>query len=215
MGVPLQGGAWARAVLRLFGWRVACPGMPARQGVMIAWPHTSNWDFPVAMLARVAVGLPLTWWAKESLFRWPLFGTWIRSLGARPVGRHRGPQGMVGIERVMDHIAHALRQNPLAVRRTNFYRAAAVSVGGCLPPTPPEDIFEQKMDRGPGPANPAGAQTTHYHMPVEDFIGHDLVAALEASSDYAARRAGIAAWNAGSPVLTARLVASVADDPGA
>jgi 1-acyl-sn-glycerol-3-phosphate acyltransferase len=97
MGVPLQGGAWARAVLRLFGWRVACPGMPARQGVMIAWPHTSNWDFPVAMLARVAVGLPLTWWAKESLFRWPLFGTWIRSLGARPVGRHRGPQGMVGL----------------------------------------------------------------------------------------------------------------------
>jgi xanthine dehydrogenase large subunit len=112
-----------------------------------------------------------------------------------------GPQGMVGIERVMDHIAHALRQDPLAVRRTNFYRAAAVSVGGCLPPTPPEDIFEQKMDRGPGPANPAGAQTTHYHMPVEDFIGHELVAALEASSDYAARRAGIAAWNAASPVL--------------
>jgi xanthine dehydrogenase large subunit len=112
-----------------------------------------------------------------------------------------GPQGMVGIERVMDHIAHALRQDPLAVRRTNFYRAAAVSVGGCLHPTPPEDIFEQKMDRGPGPANPAGAQTTHYHMPVEDFIGHELVAALEASSDYAARRAGIAAWNAASPVL--------------
>ena len=112
-----------------------------------------------------------------------------------------GPQGMVGIERVMDHIAHALRHDPLAVRRTNFYRAAAVSVGGCLPPTPPEDIFEQKMDRGPGPANPAGAQTTHYHMPVEDFIGHELVAALEASSDYAARRAGIAAWNAASPVL--------------
>lgn len=57
------------------------------------------------------------------------------------------------------------------------------------------------MDTGPGPANPAGAQTTHYHMPVEDFIGHELVAALEASSDYAARRAGIAAWNAANPVL--------------
>ncbi len=97
MAVPLRGGAWARAVLRLFGWRVMCPGMPARQGVMIAWPHTSTWDFPVAMLARVAVGLPLTWWAKESLFRWPLFGAWIRLLGARPVARDRGPQGMVGL----------------------------------------------------------------------------------------------------------------------
>ena len=133
-----------------------------------------------------------------------------------------GPQGMVGIERVMDHIAHALKRDPLAVRRANFYRAMAESAGGRLPPSPatgraffaetlhrrvsdrsspPEDIFEQKMDTGPGPANPAGAQTTHYHMPVEDFIGHELVAALEASSDYAARRAGVAAWNAANPVL--------------
>ncbi len=32
-----------------------------------------------------------------------------------------GPQGMLGIERVMDHIAHHLRADPLAVRRANFY----------------------------------------------------------------------------------------------
>jgi xanthine dehydrogenase large subunit len=38
-------------------------------------------------------------------------------------------------------------------------------------------------------------------MPVEDFIGHELVAALEVSSDYSARRAAIAAWNRASPVL--------------
>ena len=38
-------------------------------------------------------------------------------------------------------------------------------------------------------------------MPVEDFIGQDLVAALEESAAYQARRAGIAAWNAANPVL--------------
>ncbi|MDZ4137098.1 MAG: molybdopterin cofactor-binding domain-containing protein, partial [Paracoccaceae bacterium] len=43
--------------------------------------------------------------------------------------------------------------------------------------------------------------TTPYHMPVEDFIGHALVADLERRSDYAARRAEIAVWNAASPVL--------------
>lgn len=112
-----------------------------------------------------------------------------------------GPQGMVGIERVMDHIAHALRRDPLAVRRANFYRAPVDSAGGRLPPAPPEDISEQKMKAGQPPARPAQAQTTHYHMPVEDFIGHEIVAALEASSDYTARRAGIAAWNAANPVL--------------
>ncbi len=97
MVLPLKGNAVAKAMLRLIGWRVVCPAMPAKQGVMIAWPHTSNWDFPVAMLARAACGLPLTWWAKESLFRWPLFGTWIRWLGARPLTRNRGPQGYVGL----------------------------------------------------------------------------------------------------------------------
>ncbi|GKY87450.1 xanthine dehydrogenase molybdopterin binding subunit [Sinisalibacter aestuarii] len=37
-----------------------------------------------------------------------------------------GPQGMVGIERVMDHIAHALGLDPLAVRRKNFYTKTKV-----------------------------------------------------------------------------------------
>ncbi len=32
-----------------------------------------------------------------------------------------GPQGMLGIERVMDHIAHETGQDPLAIRRKNFY----------------------------------------------------------------------------------------------
>jgi xanthine dehydrogenase large subunit len=44
-------------------------------------------------------------------------------------------------------------------------------------------------------------QTTPYHMPVEDFIGHELVAELERTSGYAARKAEIARWNAGSPIL--------------
>lgn len=138
-----------------------------------------------------------------------------------------GPQGMVGIERVMDHVAHALGRDPLEVRRVNFYAAMAggalpggeadpvdtapdrppvddeidltsrgaiaATPGGASPPGPPEDIFRQKMS--------AGAQTTPFFMPVEDFIGHELVAALVETSDYAARRAAIAQWNAGSPIL--------------
>jgi xanthine dehydrogenase large subunit len=101
-----------------------------------------------------------------------------------------GPQGMVGIERVMDHVAFALGRDPLAVRKANFYRAMATP-GGASPPGPPEDIWEQKK----------GAQTTPYHMPVEDFIGHELVAELERTSDFAARKAAIAAWNKASPIL--------------
>ncbi len=129
-----------------------------------------------------------------------------------------GPQGMIGIERVMDHAAFAVGLDPLEVRRRNFYSPMAGAPGGDLPPAPPpEDAVEPmpKADdsvdltsRGAAslshpapPPNPQGLQTTPYHMPVEDFIADDMVARLVATSDYTARRAALAAWNKGSPVL--------------
>ncbi|GGE01664.1 xanthine dehydrogenase molybdopterin binding subunit [Gemmobacter megaterium] len=104
-----------------------------------------------------------------------------------------GPQGMVGIERVLDHVAHAVGRDPLEVRRRNFYAAPVAAPGGRLPPGPPEGI-SGKMKAAP-------AQTTHYGQEVRDFVLHDLVARLEATSDYAARRAAVRAWNAANPVL--------------
>jgi xanthine dehydrogenase large subunit len=84
-----------------------------------------------------------------------------------------GPQGMVGIERVLDHVAFAVGREPLQVRKANFY----------------------------APMGSKPLQTTPFHMPVEDFIGHELVADLERASGYAARRAAIADWNARSLIL--------------
>jgi xanthine dehydrogenase large subunit len=84
-----------------------------------------------------------------------------------------GPQGMVGIERVMDHVAFATDRDPLEVRKLNFY----------------------------APSGTQPVQTTPYHMPVEDFIAQDLVAELEQTSDFAARKAAIADWNRASPIL--------------
>jgi xanthine dehydrogenase large subunit len=59
-----------------------------------------------------------------------------------------GPQGMIGIERVMEHVAHALGREPLEVRKANFYRgmrgALEAGPGGASPPGPPEDIWEEK-----------------------------------------------------------------------
>jgi 1-acyl-sn-glycerol-3-phosphate acyltransferase len=93
--VQLKGSALARAVLRLAGWRLLFNGLPARQGVLIVYPHTSNWDFPVAMLAKWAVGLQVTFWGKDTLFKLPLFGRWLRWLGGVPVDRSSA-SGIVG-----------------------------------------------------------------------------------------------------------------------
>ncbi len=70
-------------------------GLPARQGVLIVYPHTSNWDFVIGMLAKWAIGIPLAFWGKDTLFDLPLFGRWLRWIGGVPVDRHH-PRGAVG-----------------------------------------------------------------------------------------------------------------------
>jgi len=85
-----------------------------------------------------------------------------------------GPQGMVGIEQVIDEIARDLGLDPLDVRRANLY--------------------------GGTPGN-RGRDVTPYHMTVEDNILPKLLDDLEKTSDYRARRREIDGYNATSPVL--------------
>lgn len=92
--VQLQGSRLALWLLRLAGWKLDFDGLPARQGVLVVYPHTSNWDFPVGILAKWAMGFPAMFWGKDSLFRIPLFGRWMRWLGGVPVDR-AAPGGIV------------------------------------------------------------------------------------------------------------------------
>jgi 1-acyl-sn-glycerol-3-phosphate acyltransferase len=108
--VQLRGSPLARWVLALFGWKVRFEGLPALQGVLAVYPHTSNWDFIVAILAKWAVGLELNFWAKDTLFRLPGFGRWLRWVGGVPVQRH-APQGVVA--QVVDGVAQARAQHRL------------------------------------------------------------------------------------------------------
>ena len=85
--VQFQGSAMARAVFALFGWSVRFDGWPTRQGVVIVYPHTSNWDFIVGIMAKWVVGVPVRFWGKDKLFRVPIFGRWLRWLGGIPVDR--------------------------------------------------------------------------------------------------------------------------------
>ncbi len=85
----------ARWVLGLFGWTVDAPGLPAEQGVILVYPHTSNWDFVVGLLAKWAIGLQLRFWGKDSLFKLPLLGRWMRWIGGVAVDRS-SRHGLVG-----------------------------------------------------------------------------------------------------------------------
>ena len=103
-----------------------------------------------------------------------------------------GPQGMLGIERVLDHVAHAVGRDPVEVRRVNYY--APADAGGAGTGKRFGGEFSPKADE-------IGPQTTHYGMPVEDFILHELTDRLIETSDYAARREAVAKWNAENDVL--------------
>ena len=69
--VQFKGSSLARLLLGLAGWRVSFEGLPALQGVIVAYPHTSNWDFIVGILAKWAIGVPAHFWAKDTLFKAP------------------------------------------------------------------------------------------------------------------------------------------------
>ena len=83
-----------------------------------------------------------------------------------------GPQGMLGMERVMDHIAHTLRENPVEIRRRNFHSTT-----------------QGKITR------------THYGQKVEDFELSSMLPDLLDNAEYLARRARVKAWNEANPLL--------------
>ncbi len=136
-----------------------------------------------------------------------------------------GPQGMLGIERVLDHVAHALGREPLEVRQANYYADAPVdgldTRGPSAPSRSPEgisgpkkhgvgeaELAEDMASRGAASVVPAGpipdqgpGQTTPYGQRVEDFLLNEMTEALATSCDYAARRAAVQAWNEANPVL--------------
>lgn len=96
-----------------------------------------------------------------------------------------GPQGMIGIERIMDHIAHDLGLDPVELRRRNYYPSAqAVS-----------------EDASGGGTSAKMKALTPYGQLVDDFELHEMTEALLASSDYAARKAAVDDWNAANPVV--------------
>lgn len=85
--VQFKGSAIARWVLARLGWKIHFEGFPALQGMVVVYPHTSNWDFIYMILVKWALGIQASFWAKDSLFKVPLFGPWLRWVGGVPVQR--------------------------------------------------------------------------------------------------------------------------------
>ena len=86
--------ALARAFLRISRWSLEGELPTARAYVLIAAPHTTNWDLLYFLACAWAFGISPSWMGKHALFRGPL-GPVVRGLGGIPVERARAG-GLVG-----------------------------------------------------------------------------------------------------------------------
>lgn len=132
--LPLRGNRFSKAlanfVFRVFGWQVAgtLPNLPKM--VIIGAPHTSNWDFPLAMTLIFYLGVRLNWMAKKEFFVAPVSRLWLW-LGGVPIDR-QAANGMVGqmVEVVQQRAKIVLAIAPEGTRskvarwRTGFYHIA-------------------------------------------------------------------------------------------
>ncbi len=84
-----------------------------------------------------------------------------------------GPQGMIGIERIMDHISFYLNKNPVEIRKINFY----------------QDYFKNNFG------------TTPYNQKVKDCIIQDLSKKLLKKSNYFSRYNEIQKHNKTNPSI--------------
>ena len=81
--------AFSLGFLKLTGWKIEGILPPGcHRSVLIAAPHTSNWDLPYTLMVAFSLRLDIYWMGKEQLFR-PPFRSLMRWLGGIPVDRAR------------------------------------------------------------------------------------------------------------------------------
>jgi 1-acyl-sn-glycerol-3-phosphate acyltransferase len=119
--------------LWLFGWKIQGEAPTHRKFVLIAAPHTSNWDFPFMLATAYAMRVRISWLGKHTLFI-PPWGWCMRKLGGIPVDR-RAPHSLVTqiAEKFKTSDALILAVPPegtrskVAVWRSGFYHIASES----------------------------------------------------------------------------------------
>jgi 1-acyl-sn-glycerol-3-phosphate acyltransferase len=119
-----------RAILRVLGWTIEgeFPNVP--KAVLVAAPHTSNWDGVLSLAVALALSLDIHWMGKDSMFRWP-FRRLLLWMGGIPVDRSTG-RGLVQttIDKFGERAQHIVLISPEGTRsatpewKTGFYQIA-------------------------------------------------------------------------------------------
>lgn len=116
---------------RVFGWKLKGRQPDLKKYVIVVAPHTSNWDFFLGVAAKSIAGFKSDFMAKNSLFKIPLLGWFLRAVGGHPVDRSRKMNMVDQVVQLFErHDEFIMTVTPEGTRsyndnwKTGFYRIA-------------------------------------------------------------------------------------------
>jgi 1-acyl-sn-glycerol-3-phosphate acyltransferase len=90
----------ARYLLKIFGWKVegSVPPIDGNKNlILIAGPHTSNWDGVFGFAAILGLDAKISFFGKYSLFTKPLLGRFLKYMGGIPVDKSKPGKGLTDV----------------------------------------------------------------------------------------------------------------------
>jgi 1-acyl-sn-glycerol-3-phosphate acyltransferase len=90
----------ARYLLKIFGWKVegSVPPIDGNKNlILIAGPHTSNWDGIFGFAAILGLDAKISFFGKYSLFTKPLLGRFLKYMGGIPVDKSKPGKGLTDV----------------------------------------------------------------------------------------------------------------------
>ena len=130
----------ARWFLRTFGWRVEGtipPILGNKNLILIAGPHTSNWDGVFGFAAILGLDAKITFFGKYTLFNKPILGRFLKYMGGIPVDKSKPGRGLtdLAIENMKKLNGSLIAMSPEGTRaktekmRSGFLRIAKAVEG--------------------------------------------------------------------------------------
>jgi len=122
---------FANISLFILGWKTRGKMPDLKKFILVAAPHSSNWDFVFFLLVIFKFQIPVSWMGKKSMFIWPFKGT-LERLGGIPIDRAKKGNlvaEMVKIIKMSDHmivtIAPSGTRQKVNKWKTGFYHIAS------------------------------------------------------------------------------------------
>ena len=128
------------AYLRIFGWKVegVVPPTAGNENlILIAGPHTSNWDGVFGFAAILGLDAKITFFGKYTLFNKPVLGRFLKYMGGIPVDKSKPGRGLtdMAIENMKKLNGSLIAMSPEGTRaktekmRSGFLRIAKAVEG--------------------------------------------------------------------------------------